>query len=161
MRIYGDIEMNQNEVRRMAFQSEADFPTNPTLGQMLFRAAILYICVEISPLAVWVPLTQTLTSKVFDVPIASTTWTLTHDFNSPALVVQAYDMQNHMIFPNTVDLSDPNSTILTYAEPVAGKAICMLGSYSTSTGGGGTAPQSTFAMTRPNLLDDPNYWLAY
>jgi len=63
-----------------------------------------------------------LRSYVLAVPIASQTWTVTHNLNSENVIVQAFDESKFVVFPNTIQIVSANVVQLTFNTAQAGVA---------------------------------------
>lgn len=55
----------------------------------------------------------------------ASTWTIPHNFNDPNAYVQVFSTTHQIIYPDTVNTSDPNNAVLTFVTPTAGFAIAM------------------------------------
>jgi hypothetical protein len=66
------------------------------------------------------------------------TWTVQHNLNSAYVVVQTYDANEEQMLPQTVDLTDANTTTITFPIPMSGTAIVVVGSPLVGGGGGHT-----------------------
>ena len=66
MRHYGNINLQQNELQNAVLPIDTYFPTNPKVGQLVFKDKVLYICVEIqNQLPIWTPLTNQIDAFIF------------------------------------------------------------------------------------------------
>lgn len=54
---------------------------------------------------------------------ASETWTFNHNLNVIGMIVQCYNNDDEMIMPLTVDISDANTTTITWSEPISGYVL--------------------------------------
>lgn len=79
----------------------------------------------------------------------ASTWTIPHNFNDPNAYVQVFSTTHQIIYPDTVNTSDPNNAVLTFVTPTAGFAIAMhAGSINIATNqpnaiiSNSTAPQT-------------------
>ena len=57
------------------------------------------------------------------VPVPTTTWTCTHNFNDIPVFTQVADLTGAQIFPDTTNTSDPNVATFTFVTPQAGAAL--------------------------------------
>ena len=57
----------------------------------------------------------------------SSVWTITHNENDPYVFVQATDLSGNQIFPDTLNISDPNTSTLTWVSAQAGRALVCHG----------------------------------
>ena len=131
MKIYGDVDyqgagFSTNTLLNLAVES--DFPQTPTPGRVLFANGRVMICVDIvSGVPVWVPLTQQIESYIHTQTTADSQWTVPHNLNTSAVIVQILDENNHTIIPNDINLSVVNVATITFNTSVKGRAICMIG----------------------------------
>ena len=101
MDFYGNINMRENEMQKMLFQSEAQFPETPKVGRIVFKDKKLYMCVELNGiLPIWIPLTNTVNTYVHTQSVSSTQWTVVHNLNVTSPLLQVYDADHKMIIPD-------------------------------------------------------------
>lgn len=132
MKMFGNIQMQDTYVEKLAITTESAFPANPTVGRILFMNKIVYICVEIvSGLPVWVPLTKEVDTATMTVATedAATLWEFTHNLNTNSPLIQIYDTAtNRAIFPDHIQVVDSNRVNLAFTEAQSGTAVAMFGS---------------------------------
>lgn len=63
-----------------------------------------------------------LRSFVLPVPVASDTWTVTHNLNSENVIIQAFDEGKFVILPNTIQIVSANVVTLTFNTAQVGVA---------------------------------------
>ena len=129
MKHYGNINLNQNELQFAVLPIDNYFPANPKVGQLVFKAKVLYICVEIQDdLPVWAPLTQEINTYIHNQNTGSATWNITHTLNSTVLQVQVFDETGKMVIPNEVTIVDNSHVTVDFGVSFAGRAVLMIGS---------------------------------
>lgn len=127
MKHHGSIDLKGNELLNVTLRPESNFPLVPKVGSFLFKQKRVLICVEDGGLPVWVPLTQTLNTVLHVQNSATDTWTIPHQLESSHVIVQVFDQDNKVIIPDEINCSTVNSTVITFNESVAGRAVLMLG----------------------------------
>lgn len=128
MKHYGNIDLNNNLMQQMVFETELNFPTTPVPGRLVFKDKRVYICAEIvSGFPVWIPMTNELDTFVYKQDIASATWTLSHDLNTVNPLIQIYGTDFKMVIPDNIETIDNNTSVVTFGYPIAGRAVAMFG----------------------------------
>lgn len=129
MKHYGNINLNQNELQFAVLPIDTYFPANPKVGQLVFKAKVLYICVEIqNDLPVWAPLTQEINTYIHNQNNEAATWTINHTLNSSILQVQVFDNTGKMVIPNEIVVVDKDTITIDFGTLFAGRAVLMVGS---------------------------------
>ena len=80
-------------------------------------------------------------------------WTVQHNLNSAYVVVQTYDSNEEQMLPQTIDLTDANTTTITFPIALSGTAVVMVGTPLAGGGGGGNTSVSASYATNASLLD--------
>lgn len=128
MKFYGNADLQNNEIRQAVMQAETDFPTPAVAGRIIFLQKRVYICAEInSGLPVWIPLTNEINTYMQTVTVATTTWTITHNLQTMAPLVQVYGTDNNMLIPNEITVTDNNTVTITFGAAANGTAVVMFG----------------------------------
>ena len=128
MKFYGDALLQQNYLKEAVIPLDENFPVSPRIGQLVFSKKILYICVDIvSGLPYWVPLTQTITSYTHYQGSAASTWSITHNLNTPSISVTVYDTLNRVSIPSDVTVVDANNVTVEFGSPFTGSAVIISG----------------------------------
>ncbi len=125
MQVYGKLDLTDNVIANIALEVETDFPALPKEGRLVFKGGVIYICVLVVGQPSWIPLTNELQSLVFVNDTPSTTWTIPHAYNTRDIIVQVYDTNNLIIFPDTVSMSSLNEAVITFSTATAGKAVVI------------------------------------
>lgn len=85
------------------------------------------------------------------------TWTVQHNLNSAYVVVQTYDSNEEQMLPQTIDLTDANTTTITFPIALSGTAVVMVGTPLAGGGGGGnTSVSASYALTA-SYIDESLY----
>lgn len=129
MKFYGHIDLNDNEIQKAVLESEDNFPTNPTVGRVIFREKRVFIATEYDGgNAIWVPITNTINTHVHRQDTASTTWTITHNLNTTTPMVNVYsDSSNAVFVPDNITIVDNNSFTVTVGTAITGRCVVMSG----------------------------------
>jgi len=61
---------------------------------------------------------------IYEQHVNSTTWTITHDFNTKNFIVQCYDEFNYRIFPDDIQATTTKTIVISFGTPMSGIA-CM------------------------------------
>lgn len=126
MDIHGNINLKQNKMKQMVFQTETNFPSVPIIGRVVFKSQKLYMCVAINiGVPVWLPLTNKIDTYVHTQASTAQTWTITHNLNTTIPVLQIYDENDKMIIPNQVTPTSNNVMSVTLSAPMSGKAVVL------------------------------------
>lgn len=134
MKYHGDIDLNRNLLQNMVLPADSDFPLNPLPGMLCFKLKKLFFCAEIANgLPVWVPMTQVRETYVHAQIDPATVWTIPHNLGSTFAFVQVQMFDGTMLYPDTVDTTNPNTATITFAAPQDGRAIIMVGKDITTT----------------------------
>jgi hypothetical protein len=127
MDFYGHINLRENEMQRMAFGAETDFPVTPIVGRMVFKDLVLYMCVALNGInPIWIPL-NSINTYHHTQSTVSTTWTIVHSLSSTTPAVNVYTTLNSKIIPDSIVSTDANTTVITFSTAIAGKAIVKKG----------------------------------
>lgn len=57
---------------------------------------------------------------------AATTWTINHNLNSEAVMVQVYNGDNKMVVPDEIEITSANQVVVTFSPEVTGKAVIIV-----------------------------------
>jgi hypothetical protein len=128
MKFHGDINLQDNEMQQMVFQTEVNFPEVPTVGRIVFKDKRVYICIEIvAGIPSWVPLTHELDTYIHVQSAASTTWNVEHNLSTTTPLIQVYDPEHKMVIPGDITIVDNNNLTIDLGVAMAGRAILMMG----------------------------------
>ena len=112
----------------MALQEEVLFPNPPTTGRIVFKDKRVWICAEIVlGVPAWIPLTGMNNTKIHDQTSASSDWTVEHNLNTTAPLVQVYDNSGNMLIPNSITPLTNNTLQITFGTSMVGRAVVMFG----------------------------------
>lgn len=126
MDVHGNFDMLGNRLKQVSL-SEEDFPAFPTVGRFVMKSQILYMCVDVSGIPVWVPLTQNLQMKRFVQAEPSSEWVIIHGLNTSGVLVQTFDDSGKWVIPDVTNTGTFNQVTLTFNTPLAGTCIVMRG----------------------------------
>jgi hypothetical protein len=129
MKFYGHANLQQNELQNAALSSLTSFPNAPVIGQLAFVNSIVFICVAINPLPVWVPLTREITAYTHTQAVASSTWNIVHPLNTTSVNIQVYNNNNLAIIPDDIETLGPTTATITFAGAQAGRAVLVSGHF--------------------------------
>lgn len=159
MKHYGNINLNQNELQNAVLPLDTYFPANPKVGQLVFKAKVLYICVEIqNGLPIWTPLTQEINTYIHNQTLAASTWTISHTLNSSIVQVQVFGTDGKMVIPNEITSTDKDTVVIDFGIPFAGRAALMIG---TITGNDRQDVGFEYDQTSPASTWTVNHNLGY
>lgn len=128
MKFHGDINLQDNRIQRMVIQAETNFPPTPTPGRIVFKDKRLWICAEVvTGVPAWLPLTSQMDAFIHQQEVSSDTWTINHNLNCTTPVVQFYDEQYRMVFPDEVTAVTNNQHVAKFATPFTGRAVVIVG----------------------------------
>jgi len=137
MDFHGNINLKQNKMQQLVFQTETGFPASPVVGRVAFKDQRLYMCIALNgAIPVWLPMTNTIDTYIHAQSTAASTWTITHNLNTTAPIVQIYDSNNSMLIPNTVTNIDNNSMSVNLGAAATGNAVVMFGNLIPPSGVG-------------------------
>ena len=159
MKHYGNINLNQNELQNAVLPLDTYFPADPKVGQLVFKAKVLYICVEIqNGLPIWTPLTQEINTYIHNQTFAAATWTISHTLNSSIVQVQVFGNDGKMVIPNEITSTNKDTVVIDFGIPFAGRAALMIGNVE-----GGERPTFGFEydQTSPASTWTVNHGLGY
>ena len=128
MEIHGNLNMlGVGKLVAASIAVDTNFPVNPQVGRFLFKDRRLFVCVDISSLPIWVPLTQEIDVYHHVQSSAALEWTIPHNLGSARVLVQVFDQNNKVIQPDEIDCSVKNQATIRFPIPYAGAAIVQLG----------------------------------
>lgn len=130
MRHAGNIDMQNNMLKNVVFEQLSGYPNNPKIGSFALIEKRLMTCVEFTDGApLWIPLSQELDTHVHSQDVDSDTWIINHNLGTSTVMVQAFDVNNKVILPDEIDLSVKDTAVITFAVPISGRAIIMMGNF--------------------------------
>jgi hypothetical protein len=130
MKSYGHVDFQGNEVQNaiLKLSSEVNFPTVPTIGRVLFKDSIVYICVEIAAgTPTWIPLTNEIMSYLHIQDTPSATWTIVHDLYTLFPLVQIYGDDNLMVIPESIETVSNTTVVVNFGTAVTGRGSVIIG----------------------------------
>ena len=156
MDFHGNIDLLQNNMQQLVWEGETDFPTSPLAGRVVFKDQALYICVAFNGSdPIWIPITNKIDLHEHDQSSTATTWTITHNLNVTAPILQVYDTAGVMLIPDSVVPTSNNVMEVTFNTAQAGTAIVLFGSLMPAAGVGILEP-AVIPGTLLWTIADPN-----
>lgn len=126
MQVHGSLDLQGNYLRHAVLPSEVNFP-EPIAGMMIFRNKQFYFCAEVvEGVGAWIPASPVIDSVVYTQSVPALEWTIPHNLDSAAVLVQVY-VDGKWVIPQDIDTSVKNVVNVTFSMSVAGQAIVMLG----------------------------------
>lgn len=105
-----------------------DFPTSPTVGELVLKDKKLYICVDIvEGLPFWCNLVNELSMYRHDQLVPALEWTITHGLNTNFVLCQVYDAAGNQVIPDNINCATLNQTTVSFNTPTAGVAAITAG----------------------------------
>lgn len=129
MDVLGNLNMNGNKILSMVLDEKTDFPLDPKVGSLEFIRKRVMMCVSVDGAPTWIPLTQELNTYIHTQNTPATDWVVDHGLGSNSVIVQVFDTENKVVQPNTIDVTAVDTTAINFLEPLAGRAICILGDF--------------------------------
>ena len=128
MKSYGNLDMQNNLLKNVVLEELDDFPAVPKVGSFALIQKRLMVCLEFQGLVpLWFPLGSEINTHTHTQDDDEAIWTINHDLGSSTVLVQAYDINNKVIIADDIDLSLKDTAVITFAVPIKGRAIIMLG----------------------------------
>lgn len=138
MKIFGNVQFNQNYVEQMSIKLDSDFPASASVGQLVFKNSGLYICTNVTNgVSSWVPLVNQITSHTHVQTQGSAVWTISHSLNTVSIMTTVYDSNDEIIVPDAVEIVDASTVKVYLASSASGRAVLLSGSIE------GIAPSAT------------------
>ena len=114
--------------------ADSTFPETPVVGTLVFKDKRVYIAAELQTgVPVWVPLTNEIASYIHNETVGATSWTVTHDLNSGAPLVQVYDENHEVIIPDSIIPTDNNELVVGFSASQTGVAVIMANTTTEGT----------------------------
>ena len=113
MKLKGNLDLGSNLLLNPVLDQVEQFPESPKVGQLIFKAQRVMVCLELDAgLPIWAPLTAPLNTFIHDQPVAQMTWTIDHNLNASAVIVQVVGADGKHVIPDDVEYLH-NQTIIT------------------------------------------------
>lgn len=143
MKFYGNANLQQNQLQNAVLETLTAFPQTAKIGQVAFVNSTVYICVQSTAPAIWVPLTKEITAYTHTQSVGSELWEITHSLNTTSVQVQVFDASNSMIIPEDITITGPNTVSISFG---AGNNIAV-GKATVVTGYFDGVQKPTYAYT--------------
>ena len=132
IKVLGDLELSG--ALRFS-QNYTDFPQNPSPRTIVVKDGIPYIYTELvngSGFFSWQPIGIKQASYIHSQGVASTTWTVTHNFNTNDFAYFVYDSTHRLVIAN-IEIIDVNSVRILLSEAMVGTVVMFSLQYLNST----------------------------
>jgi len=148
MDFHGHINLQENQMRKLAFDSETDFPVVPVVGRLVFKGYVLYMCVALNgALPIWIPVTNTINTFKHTQAVAADSWVIEHKLTAEFPVVQVYDENNQLAIPDTVTSTGEQEITITFGQAMTGTAIILSSDEIPADGVGVLSPDPVAYVT--------------
>lgn len=126
MKVYGEMLLNgtSSKLKGACLGLVPDFPDIPRVGQLVFKDKKLYICTEFNATPIWFPLTTDLAMYTANFS-GSDVWTCVHGLDNDEILIQIYDTDNYVIYPNEVDNSVIGRTTIRFSTAMSGRIFIV------------------------------------
>lgn len=125
----GNIDLQQNILKNATLQVYDSFPKTPKVGSFGIIHKRVMVCLSLEGNPLWLPLSQELNTHVHSQEELSDTWIVEHNLGSAVAFVQVFDANNKVVFADEIDNSVKDISVITFATPMVGTAVVMLGSF--------------------------------
>lgn len=129
MKVGGNIDMQQNVLQNVTLQEYTQFPKTPKVGSFGIINKRVMVCLDADGNPLWLPLSQEINTHIHDQEEASDTWVIEHNLGSAITFVQIFDENNRVLYADEIDNSVKDTCVISFATPIVGKAVLMLGSF--------------------------------
>lgn len=122
-----------NMLRNVRYEELTNYPVNPKVGSFAFVQKRVVVCVDVgsdplSPLPMWLPLTQELTMHHHIQAEPATVWVIEHELGFPNPLVQVYASGGSIVIPEDIRLGATSGTIeIVFNTPISGTAVLVAG----------------------------------
>lgn len=130
-----------------------DFPSNPSIGELVLKDKKLYLCIEIDNMPYWVSLVNEISMYRHDQTIPALEWTISHALNTGIVMAQVYDSGGNQVIPNNISCAY-NQTTVTFSVPTAGVALLTSG----DTAG---LPRANYAYTEDIVVSSTTWVITH
>ncbi len=132
IKVLGDVELAGS----LSFNKNySDFPQNPQPRTIVVKEGVPYIYTELvngSGFYSWAPIGIKQASYLHTQGVASTTWTVTHNFNSNDFAYFVYDANHRLVVAN-ITVVDLNTVQINLYEAMTGTVVLFSMQYLNST----------------------------
>ena len=132
IKVLGDIELSG----ALSFSKNySDFPPNPAPRSIVVKAGIPYIYTELvdgSGFFTWQPIGIKQASYLHTQGVASTVWTVNHNFNSNDFAYFVYDSNHNLTIAN-ISIVDTNTCQIQLSSAMTGSVVLFSLQYLNST----------------------------
>jgi hypothetical protein len=132
IKVLGDLELAGS----MSFaKNYVDFPSNPQPRTVVVKDGVPYIYTELvngSGFFSWQPIGVKQASYLHSQGVASTVWTVTHNFNTNDFAYFVYDANHNLVVAN-IELVDLNTVKIHLTSAITGTVVLFSMQYLNST----------------------------
>lgn len=114
MKFFGNANLQQNYIQNAVLETLTAFPMSAKVGQIAFVNNTVYICVQSTAPAIWVPLTKEITAYTHTQTDGAAVWDITHSLNTTSVQVQVFDIENRMVIPEDIQITGPNTVSVSF-----------------------------------------------
>ena len=132
IKVFGDVELAGS----LSFTTNySDFPANPQPRTIVVKDGVPYLYTELinaSGFFSWQPLGIKQASFLHTQGVASSVWTVTHNFNSTDFAYFVYDDNHHLVVAN-ITIIDSNTIQINLTQSITGTVVLFSLQYLNST----------------------------
>jgi hypothetical protein len=132
IKVLGDVELSG----ALSFSKNySDFPSNPSPRTVIVKAGVPYIYTEVidgSGFFSWQPIGNKQASYLHTQGVASTVWTVNHNFNTDNFAYFVYDSGHNLVVAN-IEIVDNNTCQIKLSSAITGTVVLFSLQYLNST----------------------------
>ena len=132
IKVYSDLELTSS----LSFSKNyTDFPIDPSPRTIIVKDGVAYIYSELvnsSGFFSWQPISNKQASFLHTQGVASTIWTVTHNFNSNDFAYFVYDANHRLVVAN-IEIVDLNTVRILLSEAMTGTVVLFSLQYISAT----------------------------
>jgi len=122
IRVLGGLEL----LSTLSYDTDfTDFPANPKPRTLIVKEGMAYLYTELvvgSGYYTWTPIGLKQTAYLHTQGVASTTWTVTHNFGTSDFGYFVYDNNHHLVVAN-ITVVDNSTVLINLSEAITGTAV--------------------------------------
>lgn len=132
IQVLGDLELSG----ALSFSKNlGDFPANPAPRSIVVKEGVPYIYTELvngSGFMSWQPIGLKQASYLHTQGVASTVWTISHNFNTSDFAYFVYDSNHNLVVAN-IEIIDANTCRINLSSAITGTVVLFSLQYMNST----------------------------
>lgn len=126
VRNYANMELHGS----VNFANElSDFPEQASRNDLVLINGVLWIYSMIGGVLTWFPLNNQKDTYVHTQGTSSEVWTVNHGMGTQDFVLGVYDVNNNLMSPASLVITDDNSFQLNFTESVLGRAVVVFSTH--------------------------------